>query len=168
VAMHRFPLLWRAHRVHHSDPALDVTTTVRQHPAESLFRYLVIAAVALPLGASPAAFAIYRLASAINAMLEHANFRLPPWLDAALSWVTSWPNAHKVHHSRRVEETNSNYGNLFMLWDRVFSTFKPAAHAAQIPFGLEGLDAAEQQTTRGLLAMPFATLPPARETARPS
>lgn len=166
IGMHRLPLLWRFHRVHHSDQALDVTSSIRQHPGESLYRYMVIAAVALPLGASPEAFAVYRVASAVNALIEHANIRVPRWLGIALSWVTTWPDVHKVHHSRLQEETDSNFGNLFSWWDRLFSTFKAAPPAARIAIGLDGHDAPEQQTTRGLLAMPFAErpfTPPRRE-----
>jgi sterol desaturase/sphingolipid hydroxylase (fatty acid hydroxylase superfamily) len=156
VAMHKLPALWRFHRVHHSDPAIDVTTTIRQHPFENVFRYLAIVIVAAALGASPAAFAIYRTASALNGLLEHANWRVPQWLDSALSWVTTWPNLHKVHHSRAAAQTDSNYGNLFSWWDRVFSTFTPSREASSVEYGLDGYDAPEQQTTVGLLALPLS------------
>jgi sterol desaturase/sphingolipid hydroxylase (fatty acid hydroxylase superfamily) len=156
VAMHKVPGLWRFHRVHHSDPVLDVTTSIRQHPGEGLFRYLVLFAVASALGASPAGFTLYRVASALNALPEHANLRSPRWLDATLSLVTTWPNLHKVHHSREPWQTDSNYGNLFSWWDRLFRTFTPSHHGARVATGLSGFDEPSQQTTRALLAMPFA------------
>lgn len=155
VTMHRVPMLWRFHRVHHSDPAVDATTTIRQHPFENLYRYAVIAVTAAALGASPAAFAVYRAASALNGLLEHANWRFPQRIDTALSWVTTWPNMHKVHHSRDAAHTNSNYGNLFSWWDRLFATFTPSRTGASVSYGLGGFDAQEQQTAVGLLAMPF-------------
>jgi sterol desaturase/sphingolipid hydroxylase (fatty acid hydroxylase superfamily) len=156
VVMHRVPALWRFHRVHHSDPALDVTTSIRQHPGEGLFRYLVMFVVASALGASPEGFALYRIASALNALPEHANLRFPRWLDATLSLVTTWPNLHKVHHSREPWQTDSNYGNLFSWWDRLFRTFTASHHGTRVATGLNGFDEPSQQTTRALLAMPFA------------
>jgi sterol desaturase/sphingolipid hydroxylase (fatty acid hydroxylase superfamily) len=155
VAMHKVPLLWRFHQVHHSDPELDVTSTLRQHPGEGLYRYAVLAAFALALGVAPAAFAIYRVASAVNALLEHANLRVPRWLDDALSFVTTWPGVHKIHHGRHVEHTDSNYGNLLSLWDRLFGTFTPARCASDVDFGLEGSDHPDAQTTAGLLSAPL-------------
>jgi len=155
VAMHKVPLFWRFHRVHHSDPALDVTTTIRQHPGEGIIRYVAIYLTAAVLGASVTAFAVYRTASALNGLLEHANIEFPRWLDTSLSWVTTWPNVHKVHHSRKSSESNTNYGNLFSWWDRLFSTFTPAHHGAVVSFGLDGHDHPARQTTAGLLALPF-------------
>jgi len=156
VSMHRIPALWRFHRVHHSDPAVDVTTTIRQHPGEGVIRYAFMAAFACALGASPAAFAVYRSWSALNGLLEHANVRVPLWLDRVLSLVTTWPNMHKVHHSRIGTETNTNYGNIFSVFDRLFSTFTPSERGANVSYGLDGFDDPAAQTTAGLLAMPLS------------
>jgi sterol desaturase/sphingolipid hydroxylase (fatty acid hydroxylase superfamily) len=155
VALHKLPAFWRFHRVHHSDPAVDVTTTIRQHPGESVIRYAFLAAFAIALGASPGAFAVYRLWVALNGLLEHANLRAPLWLDRLLSLVTTWPHMHKIHHSRVAAETDSNYGNLFSFWDRLFSTFTPSSRGVSVAYGLDGLDDPETQTTAGLLALPF-------------
>jgi sterol desaturase/sphingolipid hydroxylase (fatty acid hydroxylase superfamily) len=155
VAMHTSPALWRFHRVHHSDPVVDVTTTIRQHPGEGVIRYGFLAAFACALGASPGAFAVYRSWSALNGLLEHANVRVPLWLDRVLSLVTTWPNMHKVHHSRTGTETNTNYGNIFSVFDRLFFTFTPSRHGVDVSCGLDGFDDPAAQTTAGLLAMPF-------------
>src|SRR5689334_5051506 len=112
VAMHKIPALWRYHSVHHSDPAVDVTTTIRQHPGESLIRYAFMGACAIAIGPSPVAFAVYRAGSALNGLVEHADVRAPLWLDRALSLVTTWPHMHKIHHSRVAAETDTNYGNM--------------------------------------------------------
>jgi sterol desaturase/sphingolipid hydroxylase (fatty acid hydroxylase superfamily) len=166
VAMHKVPLFWRFHRVHHSDPAVDVTTTIRQHPGEGVIRYAFLAAFAFALGASPGAFGVYRAWSALNGLLEHANIRLPLWLDRALSLVTTWPNMHKVHHSRRAQETDTNYGNIFSLFDRLFGTFTPSDRGVHIAYGLDGFDDPATQTTTGLLALPFRDVTaPDRATA---
>jgi len=159
VAMHKLPGFWRFHRVHHSDPTVDVTTTVRQHPGESVIRYVGLTVFASALGASPAAFAVYRAAVALNALLEHANLRFPLWLDRLLALVTTWPNLHKVHHSRIAAQTDTNYGNLLSLWDRLFATFTPAREGANVVYGLEGFDDPATQTTAGLLALPFREAP---------
>jgi sterol desaturase/sphingolipid hydroxylase (fatty acid hydroxylase superfamily) len=155
VAMHSVPGFWRYHRVHHADPAVDVTTSTRQHPGESVIRYAFMAAFAFAIGASPGAFAVYRVWSALNGLVEHANIRLPLWLDGLLSLVTTWPYMHKIHHSRTPSEANTNYGNIFSLFDRLFSTFTPSKRGTNVIYGLDDLDDPAMQTTAGLLAMPF-------------
>lgn len=168
VAMHAVPGLWRFHRVHHSDPLVDVTTSVRQHPGEGVIRYAFLAVFAMGAGVGPAGFAAYRAVSALNGLLEHANVRAPLGLDRLLSWVTTWPHMHKVHHSRRREETNSNYGNVLSVFDRLFGTFTPSRRGAAIDYGLDGHDDAAQQTVRGLLGMPFRPAAHVRPCASPS
>jgi len=166
VAMHKVPVFWRFHRVHHSDPAVDVTTTIRQHPGESVIRYAFLAAFALVLGVSPAGFGIYLLCSALNGLLEHANIRVPRQLDSLLSLVTSWPNMHKIHHSRVTMETDTNYGNLFSFWDRIFLTFTPTRNGTNIIYGLHGHDDPAAQSTTGLLTMPFCRTDRAKPARR--
>jgi sterol desaturase/sphingolipid hydroxylase (fatty acid hydroxylase superfamily) len=155
VSMHKSPLLWRFHAVHHSDPAVDVTTTIRQHPGEVLIRYAYLAAFGLAVGASPVAFAIYRLWSALHGLFEHANIRLPQWLDTSITFVFSSPNMHKVHHSRDARLTDTNYTNIFSIWDRLFGTFTPARRGREIDYGLDGFDDPRSLSTLGLLAMPL-------------
>jgi sterol desaturase/sphingolipid hydroxylase (fatty acid hydroxylase superfamily) len=155
VSMHMVPVLWRFHRVHHSDPAVDVTTSVRQHPGEGVIRYTFLAVAACGLGADPGAFALYRMWSVLNALVEHANVRVPPRLDAVLSWVVTTPNMHKVHHSRRPDETNSNYGNIFALFDRGLGTFTPSLRGVHVSYGLDDMETTDVQCTAGLLALPF-------------
>jgi sterol desaturase/sphingolipid hydroxylase (fatty acid hydroxylase superfamily) len=165
VAMHKIPSFWRFHRVHHSDPALDVTTTIRQHPGEGVIRYAFLAAFAIPLGASPGAFAVYRLWSALSGLLEHSNIRLPIWLDNLLSLVFTWPNMHKVHHSRDARYTDTNYGNIVSFWDRLFLTFTPSKRGTNIAYGLDGFEDPATQTTAGLLALPFRDAGPSGRAA---
>ena len=168
VAMHKVPAFWRFHRVHHSDPAVDVTTTLRQHPVEGLIRYGFIVLFAFPLGAGVGGFALYRIWSAVNGLLEHANIRVPGWLDSLLSLVTTWPNMHKVHHSREPHLTDTNYSNILSIWDRLFFTFTPSSRGATIAYGLAGEDNPAQQTLGALLAGPFQNghPQPSRDAAR--
>ena len=139
VLMHKVPALWRLHRVHHSDAHLDVTTAVRDHPLE-------IVALVLTLGLSAAAFGLnvwvviaYELAESVVSLTAHANLRLPDRLDRALRWVFVTPNMHCLHHSAYRAETDSNYGQLFSVWDRLFGTYSAAPRLGYdaIQFGLE-------------------------------
>jgi sterol desaturase/sphingolipid hydroxylase (fatty acid hydroxylase superfamily) len=157
VAMHKIPAFWNYHLVHHSDPVVGVTTTIRQHPGESVIRYTFMGAFAFALGAGPSAFAVYRAWSALNGLLEHANIRLPLWLDRLIALVSTWPNMHKVHHSRVREETDTNYGNIFSFWDRIFFTFTPSSRGTDIRYGLDGFDDPSAQTLQGLLGLPFSS-----------
>jgi sterol desaturase/sphingolipid hydroxylase (fatty acid hydroxylase superfamily) len=155
TSMHRVPWFWRFHRVHHADPLVDVTTSFRQHPGETLLRALFLAAFAAPLGVGPAAFALYRALSAANALLEHANLRVPGRLDTALSALVVTPNAHKVHHSRQPARTDTNFGNLFSLFDRLFGVWTPSERGLAIEYGLDGFENGARQTLAALLREPF-------------
>jgi sterol desaturase/sphingolipid hydroxylase (fatty acid hydroxylase superfamily) len=155
VALHKVPAWWKFHRVHHSDFAVDVTTSFRQHPGETVIRYAFLAAAGSAFGVSPVAFAIYRTLSAMSALIEHANLRVPVRVDEVLSLVVTWPTLHKVHHSRDERETDTNYGNIFSIWDRLFFTFTPARRGREVVYGLDGLDDAHDHTTVALLALPF-------------
>jgi sterol desaturase/sphingolipid hydroxylase (fatty acid hydroxylase superfamily) len=154
VAMHEVRGFWRFHRVHHGDPAVDVTTALRQHPGESLIRFVSLAAFAVGIGASVEAFALYRLLSGVQALSEHANVRVPRSLDALLSFVIATPNYHKVHHSRDAAETDTNYANIFSLWDRLFVTVTPSSRGTDVRYGLDDVTDGEQ-TTLGLITLPF-------------
>jgi sterol desaturase/sphingolipid hydroxylase (fatty acid hydroxylase superfamily) len=153
--MHRLPALWSVHRVHHSDPLVDVTTTTRQHPLEGLCRFLFIMAPAWALGVPAEAVASYRVLSALVGLAEHMNVKLWEPLDRALSLLVCTPNMHKLHHSRLQIETDSNYGNILSLFDRVFGTFTPPSPARAIDYGLAGFDDAASQRLGALLRLPF-------------
>jgi sterol desaturase/sphingolipid hydroxylase (fatty acid hydroxylase superfamily) len=154
-ALHAFPILWRFHQVHHSDDFVDVTTTYRTHPVETVWRFLFVIVPVWMLGIPVLAVVIQRLVSAANGILEHGNIRLWNPLDRVLSlaWVT--PNVHKIHHSRELSETNSNYGNVLTLYDRVFGTFTPSDRAESVVYGLDAVDPARIGSFGGLLSMPF-------------
>jgi sterol desaturase/sphingolipid hydroxylase (fatty acid hydroxylase superfamily) len=153
--MHRTPALWRVHLVHHIDVSVDATTAFRQHPIEGVLRFGFIAAAAWLVGAPPAAVALYRLLGALNSVVEHANIRVPPWLDRLLVYVWVTPDMHKVHHSREQIETDSNYGNLFSFFDRAFGTFTCSSRGRSVDYGIRGYDAAERQSLAALLWLPF-------------
>jgi sterol desaturase/sphingolipid hydroxylase (fatty acid hydroxylase superfamily) len=155
VLLHAWPPAWRVHRVHHSDPHVDVSTAFRQHPLETLWRHSFQTAGALVLGASPRSVAVYLSLSALNAQLEHAHVTWPPRLDRWARLLFATPAMHRVHHSRRQYDTDTNYSNILSLWDRVFGTFRAPRSGESIACGLEQFDTPQRHRTAALLALPF-------------
>jgi sterol desaturase/sphingolipid hydroxylase (fatty acid hydroxylase superfamily) len=147
--------MWRFHRVHHSDAFVDITTTYRTHPVETVWRFLFAIVPIRLLGLPAEALLIQRLLQATNGVIEHANIRLWPPLDRVLSLVWVTPNVHKMHHSRLVNETNSNYANLLTVYDRLLGTFTPAARASSVVYGLDDAHEMGQASFPRLLVMPF-------------
>jgi len=154
-SMHWLPPLWRAHRVHHADPIVDVTTALRQHPIEGLWRFWFVMAPAWALGVPVEGVALYRVVSALVGLTEHMDVKVWEPLDTALAWLFCTPNMHKVHHSRLAIETDTNYGNIFSLFDRAFGTFTPPSPARDVDYGLAGYDDADTQQFVALLRLPF-------------
>jgi sterol desaturase/sphingolipid hydroxylase (fatty acid hydroxylase superfamily) len=155
VLLHKIPRMWQVHRVHHSDPFVDVTTLLRQHPFETLWRFLFMTIPAWALGLPAAGIVVYRLVSRVNGVLEHANIRLWRPLDRAGSLIWCTPNMHKVHHSNEQVETDTNYGNIFSIYDRMFGTFTNTDRARHVVYGLKETDAAAARSFIGLLTLPF-------------
>lgn len=156
VALHKSPMGWRFHRVHHSEEEVDVTTAFRQHPGESLWRILWQLPAIVLLGIPLWMVVVSLTVSTFNAQLEHANIRVREPLDRALRLVFVTPNMHKVHHSRWQQETDSNYANIFSLWDRMFGTYTPHIDFAKLRYGLDDIDGRATRQLGGLLAMPFS------------
>lgn len=154
-ALHALPVLWRFHRIHHSDDFVDVTTTYRTHPVETVWRFLFVILPVWMIGIPAQAVVIQRLVSATNGILEHGNIHLWPPLDRVLSllWVT--PNVHKIHHSRDLAETNSNYGNVLTIYDRMLCTFTPSYRAVSVVYGLDDADSTQIGSFGALISMPF-------------
>jgi len=153
--LHLFPVLWRFHRVHHSDEFVDATTTYRTHPVETVWRFLFVIVPVWMLGIPAQAVVIQRLVSAGNGILEHSNIRLWRPLDRVVSLVWVTPNVHKIHHSRDLVETNSNYGNVLTVYDRMLGTFTSADRAESVVYGLDEADSTRIASFGGLLSMPF-------------
>lgn len=155
VLLHEHPLGWRFHRVHHSEKEVDVTTAFRQHPGETVWRiFMQLPPIAI-FGIAPWTVIVYLAISATNAQLEHANIRVRGGLDRFLRLLVVTPDMHKVHHSREIRETNSNYSNIFSFWDRLLGTYTPRKDLRALRYGLDGFDGADKQTLGGLLKMPF-------------
>jgi sterol desaturase/sphingolipid hydroxylase (fatty acid hydroxylase superfamily) len=155
--MHKAPILWRVHRVHHSDTQMDVLTTVRSHPFEFLLMAPVHIAGALALGIPPAAVMIYDIIDGGMAVFTHANIRLRPWLERSLRWVIVTPDMHRVHHSAHQPETDSNYSVGLSFWDRLFGTFRmcSGARLSSMPPGLGECQDRRSRPLLWLLLLPF-------------
>ena len=153
--LHMWSFLWRFHRIHHSDDFVDVTTTYRTHPVETVWRFLFAVVPVWIVGIPAQAVVIQRLLQAAWGVMEHSNVRLWQPLDRLLSIVWVTPNVHKVHHSRALAETNSNYGNVLTLYDRLLGTFTASERAYSVVYGLNDVDPSRAASLPGLLMMPF-------------
>ena len=162
-AMHMWTPMWRFHQIHHNDPFVDVTTTYRTHPVETAWRFMFAIVPIWVLGIPAQALVIQRLLQATNGIIEHSNIRLWAPLDRVLSLVWVTPNVHKMHHSREISETNSNYANLLTLYDRLLGTFTPAERAATVVYGLDGTDPSDVGSFPRLLSLPFRSPEPSAD-----
>ncbi|MFK8032634.1 MAG: sterol desaturase family protein [Hyphomicrobiales bacterium] len=158
LAFHKIPIFWRFHKVHHSDPDIDVTTAIRFHPVEIVLSMLIKAAIIVVLGAP--AFAVFLFEVVLNgsAMFNHSNVKLPLWFDALMRKLIVTPDMHRVHHSVRQRETDSNYGFNFSIWDQVFKTYRaqPEDGHEGMTIGLEECQNGEPVRFTWSLWFPFA------------
>ena len=120
---HKVHWLWKVHIVHHSDPHVDTTTANRHHPLESVVRFIFTLIGVIIVGAPIGIIMLYQSTSIVATQFNHANISLNPKLDKILSFFIVSPNMHKVHHHFKMPYTDTNYGNIFSIWDRVFGTF---------------------------------------------
>jgi sterol desaturase/sphingolipid hydroxylase (fatty acid hydroxylase superfamily) len=158
VLSHRVHLLWRLHRVHHNDTAVDLSTGVRHHPLELLWNTSILCALAVLLGLSSGAIATFAVASALFGFWTHLNIGLPGSIDRGLRCALVTPAVHHIHHSSTRAETDSNYGDVFMVWDRLFGSYRPPRGVVE-RLGLgETEDKAADNLARQL-ARPFSREP---------
>ena len=153
--MHRNRWLWLVHAVHHSDPHMDVSTTLRFHPLENALNLLWKAGLLGLLGLPMWLVAPQTLLMIPVALLQHANIRLPSSVDRALSLVIAAPCLHRIHHSPLAAENNANFGEVFSVWDRLFGTLREVPQPKPAPYGLPNLRGDAWQTLGGLLATPL-------------
>jgi len=154
-ACHRVPLLWRFHRVHHSDARMDVTTGNRFHLGEIALSALLRLPLIPLLGLRFGELVIYETALQVVVQWHHANVALPARWERRFRWLLVTPGLHQVHHSRNPAETDSNYASLLSIWDRLFGSRRVREDSRSVPIGLDGCDSPSQQSVRGLLQLPF-------------
>jgi len=158
MLMHRVPLLWRLHRVHHADLDIDMTTGSRFHTLEIIVSMLIKWAVIFLLG--PALLAVLIFETLLNGMavFNHANVRLPGTIDRLLRLLLITPDVHRVHHSILRHETNSNFGFNLSIWDRAFGTYidQPEKGHSAMTIGIpEFRDPEQVDRLPGMLKLPF-------------
>ncbi|MBT2162323.1 sterol desaturase family protein [Zobellia barbeyronii] len=152
---HKVKLLWRVHLVHHTDHNVDTTTANRHHPLESMIRFVFTLFGVLIVGTPIGIVMLYQSLSLIATQFNHANIKMPRKLDEVLSWVIISPDMHKVHHHYKLPYTDSNYGNIFSIWDRLFGTFMKFDRD-NIVYGVDTFpDEVENASIKGLLKQPF-------------
>jgi sterol desaturase/sphingolipid hydroxylase (fatty acid hydroxylase superfamily) len=154
---HHVPSLWRLHRLHHTDHDFDLTTSVRFHPGEAVLEHGANLAVIFILGPPVLAVTLFSFSYVLTTAWVHGNIRMPGNWDRKLRLVFVTPDMHRTHHSQINRETNSNYGGLFSLWDRLFGNYtdEPAAGHAGMKIGLKEFQEERHIRLWPMLANPF-------------
>jgi sterol desaturase/sphingolipid hydroxylase (fatty acid hydroxylase superfamily) len=157
VVMHRVPILWRLHRVHHADPAVDASTGVRFHPIEIALSAMLKVGLVLALGASAAAVVAFEILLNVSSLFGHANVRLPAAADRAIRAILVTPDMHRVHHSTTPSEMNRNFGFALAWWDRLCGTYRsePAAGHEAMALGLPSIPPARAEGFWTMLVEPL-------------
>lgn len=152
--LHKIPFMWRFHTVHHSDTHVDVTSGTRHHPIDFIFRETFALIGILIAGIPVSYYLMYRILTVLFTYFSHADISLPTKLDKAISYVFISPNTHKFHHHHVMPWTDTNFGNIFSFWDRIFGTFiYDDTH--KIVYGIDVLDAKKSDDLRYQLQTPF-------------
>ena len=158
---HKVKWMWKFHLVHHTDTTVDVTTGLRHHPGETVFRIGFTILAAIIVGAPMWIIMFYQSMSVLFAHLTHANINMPRSVDRALSWVFVTPLMHKVHHHYTQPLTDTNYGNIFSFWDRIFGTFAQVDDTRELKYGIDThMDPKENDEMGNLLKIPFQAYRP--------
>mgnify|MGYP002623511654 CR=1 FL=1 len=152
--LHKVRWMWRLHVVHHSDTKVDATTGTRLHPGDFAVREVFALAALLLTGAPLAFYVIYRITTIFFTLLTHANISPPVWLDATLSWVFVTPNMHKFHHHFERPWTDTNFGGILSIWDRLFGTFV-YGDPREVEYGVDVADPDRDEDVWHQFILPF-------------
>jgi sterol desaturase/sphingolipid hydroxylase (fatty acid hydroxylase superfamily) len=155
---HKVKFLWRFHLIHHTDTWVDTTSGNRHHPGESVIRFVFTTLGILIVGSPMWMVFMYQTISVVSTQFTHANIALPEKIDTFLSYFIVSPNMHKVHHHYKLPYTDSNYGNIFSIWDRIFSTFMYLPKE-EIVYGIDThIMPEENNRLNNLIKIPFQEL----------
>ncbi len=153
---HKVKWMWKFHLVHHSDTTVDVTTGLRHHPGETVFRIGFTILAVMIVGAPMWLVMVYQSLSVLFAHITHANINMPRGVDRALSLLFITPLMHKVHHHYTQPLTDTNFGNIFSIWDRLFGTFAQVEDTKELVYGIDTHMKPEENDRMGnLLEIPF-------------
>ena len=160
---HKVKWMWQFHLIHHTDQHVDTTTANRHHPGESVFRFVFTTMAVIIVGTPMWIVFLYQTLSVVLTQFNHSNVKMPAWLDNALVLVICTPNMHRVHHHYRMPYTDSNYGNIFSFWDRMFGTYVVADNE-KLVYGVDThMDEEEAGNVMKLLKIPFKKYRPHHE-----
>jgi sterol desaturase/sphingolipid hydroxylase (fatty acid hydroxylase superfamily) len=150
-------VLWGLHALHHSDPELDITTTLRHHPGEAFLTAIVIGLGGAALGLSPWVIGLYGSLDLSIQFLAHANVYLPERLSAKFGRVVVTPDLHAIHHSRAAADFGANFGAVFSVWDRLFRTYRKEPHFGfnRLELGIDAFRHREFQRFDRMLMLPL-------------
>jgi sterol desaturase/sphingolipid hydroxylase (fatty acid hydroxylase superfamily) len=159
LMFHYIPVLWRLHRMHHTDLDLDVTSGNRFHPLEIVISMLIKLTAILLLGAPAQAILIFEVVLNASAMFNHGNIKLPAAFDRLLRTCLVTPDMHRVHHSTIARETNSNFGFNLPWWDHIFGTYRnqPEQGHMEMTIGLKEYRDPKKLTLLRLLVQPLTS-----------
>ena len=152
---HHVVWMWKFHVVHHTDQNVDTTTANRHHPGESVIRFAFTILATLIAGAPMWLVFMYQSLSVVLSQFNHANIIMPKWLDKILLTIFVTPDMHRVHHHFKMPYTDSNYGNIFSFWDKIFNTYKVADNT-KLVYGCDTYMGEEEANNIGMmLKIPF-------------
>ncbi len=152
---HRVPVLWKFHLIHHTDQHLDTTSANRHHPGESVIRFVFTTAAVLLFGAPIWLVFLYQSMSVVLSQFNHANITVPKWIDKPLGLIFVTPDMHRVHHHYRLPYTDTNFGNIFSIWDRLLGTYSEVDNS-QLIYGVDThMDTDDHQNIGRMLRIPF-------------
>lgn len=153
---HKIKWMWKFHLIHHTDTWVDTTTATRHHPGESVFRATFTLLAVVVTGAPMWLVFLYQTLSAAFSQFNHANIRIPHKLDHVLSYFIVSPDMHKVHHHYTQPLTDTNYGNIFSVWDHLFGTFAYVQDPTSLKYGIDTHPhESEHNNMKNLLKIPF-------------
>lgn len=152
--LHRVKWMWKFHLVHHSDTHVDATTGTRHHPGDYLVREVFSLVTVLVFGIPLAFYVFYRIATIFFTYLTHANIVVPTWIDRPMSWIFITPNMHKFHHHVERPWTDTNFGNIFSIWDRLFGTMV-YDDPRKVRYGVDTLEGTPDESIAYQLKVPF-------------
>ena len=158
IVLHKMPLMWRFHLVHHTDLDLDITTSFRFHFGELIGSVFFRGAAVILVGISPLMVLIYEIAFDASNQFQHSNMKIPFRLEKVLNKVLVTPRMHGIHHSRKKRETDSNFSIIFSFWDRLHRTIRLNVHQDDIVTGVPVYPDEKELTTVKLLKLPFTKI----------
>lgn len=158
IVLHKMPLMWRFHLVHHTDLDLDITTSFRFHFGELIGSVFFRGAAVILIGISPLMVLIYEISFDASNQFQHSNLKIPFRLEKVLNKILVTPRMHGIHHSMKKRETDSNYSIILSFWDRLHRTINLNVSQDEVVTGVPVYRDAKELTTVKLLKLPFTKI----------